>query len=66
MEPIEKGTIIQVINPKHDWYPSVLIVKEIKEFGVQAYMTIPTKGEAYVRIEYKDLKVVGHAKVQIR
>lgn len=55
------GDVIQVINPDHDWYACLLIVDEIKEWGVQAGMKTPYYGVAFIRLLWKDIKRIGQS-----
>lgn len=61
---IEKGDIIQIIDPNNKWFPCLLIVDEVKSWGVQAFVLIPRNdgeptGRAYYRIEYGKFEQVG-------
>lgn len=64
-----KDDIIQIIDETHPWYPSLLIVSEVKYWGVQAYVFIPHSNERYpVAHVYNRLKsdqyvVVGKAEI---
>lgn len=66
---VENGDIIQVTDDKDKWYPCLLIVDEVKSWGVMAYMTIPNNselepnGNAYYRIENGKFEKVGSAVV---
>lgn len=33
---METGNIIQIIDEEHHWFPCLLVVNEIKSFGVMA------------------------------
>lgn len=56
------GDIVQ-IKPNHAWQNSLLIVTEVFEWGVSAY--IPTRnGEStFLQLENGDFMVVGHTDV---
>ena len=60
-EQIERGDIIQITDEGDGWYPCLLVVDEVKLWGVQAYLSIPNKGDAYYRIENGKFRVVGKA-----
>lgn len=56
------------MNDKHSWYPSLAVVDEIKSWGVQVYVFIPTVngelgrvGRAYTTLTNGSFKVVGAA-----
>lgn len=63
---IEVGDIIQITDESNKWFPCLLIVSEVKSWGVQAYITIPKNdgtrlGQAYYRIENGKYEKVGSA-----
>jgi len=70
MEPVQVGDIIQITNEDDPWFPSLLIVSEVKSWGVQAYTIIPASntgdekpGNAYRRLKYELVTKVGTAAV---
>lgn len=67
-EEIEKGDIIQITDEADKWFPCILVVDEVKTWGVQAYITIPRNdgeplGNAYYRIENGKFEKVGSASI---
>jgi hypothetical protein len=63
---MERGDIIQVTDETNRWYACLLVVDEVKPWGVQAYITIPTNddepnGNAFYRIENGKFEKVGKA-----
>lgn len=66
MEELKEGDIIQITDETNKWFPCLLIVSEVKSWGVQAYITIPKNdgtplGNAYYRIENGKFEKVGSA-----
>ena len=64
---IEKNDIVQITEVEHPWYPALLIVDEVKVWGVQAYVNIPMSNEdngllsqAFNRLENGSFEKVGH------
>jgi hypothetical protein len=60
---MQPNTVIQ-IAPPHRWAGCLAIVDEVKDWGVQAYITMPvgdTVREAYVRLKWAELEVIGPA-----
>lgn len=58
--------IVQITNPEHKWYPCLIVVSEVKSFGIQGYITIPTNddkpnGQAYIRLNTNEFEKVGEA-----
>jgi len=63
---IKENDIVQIIDEKHHWFPCLIIVDEIKKWGIQGYITLPTNKEepnsdAYIRLENNKYEIVGHA-----
>ncbi len=59
---IVAGSVIQVKGEvQNGWGGCLLIVDEVKSFGVQAYLRIPMKGDAFIRLEWKDIEYIGYA-----
>lgn len=60
--PIEVGDIVQVDPEKHDTFGACLvIVSEVKSFGIQGYVQVPAQGQAYIRLNTDDFVKVGTA-----
>lgn len=60
------GDIVQIVDEDHAWFPCLLIVSEVKSWGVQAYALIPKSndgsertGEAYNRLKDDQIQRVG-------
>lgn len=66
---MKEGDIIQITDEKHHWFPVLLVVTEIKSWGVTAYATIPVNdpdvpnGAAYIRVPHEQYEKVGAAVV---
>lgn len=50
-------------GPAH-WFRCILVVDEVKSWGVQAYTTIPGQrgalaGDAFMRLEWREFDVLG-------
>ena len=60
---IKAGDIVQITERSNKWFPSIIVVSEVKSFGVQGYVSIPMQGEAYIRLNKSDYEKVGEAKV---
>ena len=61
--PLEADDIIQ-INPSHKWGGCLAVVDEVKSFGCQAYVRIPTNdgkppGDAYIRLNSDEFEQVN-------
>lgn len=69
---MEPGDIVQITDESHPWFPCLLVVDEVKSWGVQAYVTIPKSnnntelpGQAYNRLPFKKIKKVGAAVITL-
>jgi len=63
MEKVKKNDVIQ-INEKFKgtgWIGCLMIVDEVKSWGVQAYLHVPMQGDAYLRIKHGEYDVIGMA-----
>lgn len=56
---LKKGDIVQVNPDKNDWGPSLVVVEEVKDWGVQGYTYLPRQGPAYIRLEWGDIELTG-------
>jgi hypothetical protein len=60
------GDIVQITNDDHHWFACLIIVTEVRNWGIIGYITIPTNrdepnGTAYIRLKNEDFQVVGNA-----
>jgi hypothetical protein len=67
---LKTGDIIQITDQGNKWYPCLLIVDEVRTWGVQAYITIPSSdgeplGNAYYRIPNGQFVKVGTAEIVV-
>mgnify|MGYP001588327138 CR=1 FL=1 len=65
-DEIQEGDIVQIIDETHAWFPCLLVVSEVKLWGVIAYAFIPQKNDgsepvaqAFNRLESKQIYKVG-------
>lgn len=62
---LNHGDLIQVNEDGPvNWFRVILIVDEVRTWGVQAYAVIPAahgqpSGDAYMRLEWQEFDVVG-------
>ncbi len=61
---VNVGSIVQInigfIDEKFKC--CLVVVDEVKGWGVSGYIIIPGKGNAYIRLDYKDIELVGECK----
>ena len=59
---VQPGMVIQVNESANaDWTGCLMIVDEVKSFGVQAYIKIPMEGTAYLRLKWDQFEIIGQA-----
>lgn len=59
----QEGDVAQV-DPEHDpgrFGGALLVVEEVKSWGVQGYVWIPARGAAYYRCPFEALSYIGRA-----
>lgn len=54
-----KGSIIQANENAGDWCGTVLIVDEVKSWGVNAFVHVPMIGNAYIHLKPDQYEVLG-------
>jgi hypothetical protein len=57
---LKENTIVQIV-PEHRWAGCLVVVTELKPWGIQGFVQIPMQGQAYIRLEHKEYEVVGQA-----
>lgn len=60
---IKTGDVIQANELAGEWAGCTCIVSEVKSFGVQAYLHIPFKGNAFIRLAWEQIEYIGKAKL---
>ena len=60
MTDIEKGDIVQV-NPKVETFGAcMVVVTEVKSWGIQGYVqNAGSDGQAYIRLKFDDVEATG-------
>lgn len=60
---VSKNDVIQVnMNAVNvSWIGCLMIVDEVKDWGVQAYLHVPMQGNAYLRLRHNEYEVIGRA-----
>lgn len=59
MSRLKRGSIIQANENAGAWCGTVLIVDEVKSWGVQAFVHISMKGDAFIRLKPDQYEVLG-------
>ena len=69
---MQQGDIVQIIDETHPWVPALLVVDEVKSWGVQAYVIVPQKndgseqcGQYFNRLTSDKIKKVGKVVIGI-
>lgn len=59
---VKMHDIIQLTEKaQKGWIACVMVVEEVRSWGVLAYTKIPKHGDAYLRVPHGHFEVVGHA-----
>ena len=59
---IEVNDIVQITeNGQEGWVGCLMIVSEVKSWGVLAYTKMPCQGDAYLRVPFDQCELVGRA-----
>lgn len=61
MDELQKNDIVQITDENNEWFACLLIVDEVKTWGIQGYIKIPRSGLSYYRIENGKFEKVGKA-----
>ena len=65
-----EGDIIQITNEDHQWFPALLVISKVADWGVQAYTTMVNNsdepnGLAYIKLIDVEYEWVGVAKIVV-
>lgn len=55
------GSVIQATENAGNWCGCLLIVDEVKSWGVVASMLVPMQGIAYIRLKFDQFVYIGEA-----
>ena len=50
---------MQVDPTKCKWGPSLVVVTEVKSWGIQGYTHIPLGGDAFIRLKWEEFEPTG-------
>lgn len=57
---LRKGDIVQANPETTEWGPSLVVVSEVKAFGIQGYTHVPrSQGDAFIRLKWADIETTG-------
>lgn len=56
---VVKGDIVQADPGATEWGPSLVVVDEVKSWGIQGYTHIPRSGDAYIRLQWNEFERTG-------
>lgn len=63
---MKPGDVVQIIDPSHHWFPALLVVDEVKDWGIQGYATAINNDPgpcpaAYIRVKNEQIARIGEA-----
>lgn len=63
MPNVSVNDVIQVNDAfkNSKWTGCLMIVDEVRDWGVQAYLHVPMQGDAYLRLRHNEYEVIGKA-----
>ncbi len=67
-----QNDIVQITDETHPWFPALLVVDEVKSWGVQAFAFVIQSNDgskpvarAYNRIEFSSIEKVGSVAIGV-
>ena len=60
MNELKRGSIIQANENAGEWCGTVLVVDEVKSWGVQAFVRVPMKGAAFIRMTPEQFDILSN------
>lgn len=58
---IKRNSVVQATEKAGNWAGCTLIVSDTHNFGVTAYLIVPTQGIAYVRLPFDAIEYIGES-----
>ncbi len=55
----EPHDIVQAIPGTTEWGPCLVVVTEVKSWGIQGFTSIPRGGDAYIRLKHNEYELTG-------
>lgn len=65
MSGLKRDSIIQANENAGAWCGAVLIVDEVKSWGVQAFVHIPMKGDAFIRLTPEKFEILSNGEAAL-
>lgn len=53
------GDIVQADPETSHWGPCLVVVSEVKSWGIQGFTAMPRAGNAYIRLAWHEMKPTG-------
>lgn len=65
---MEKGDIVQITSETHHWFPCLIVVDEVKAWGIQGYALVPQDrgipaAQAFIRLNSGEFEKVGQVAI---
>lgn len=61
---IKRHDVVQ-INENHNWTGCFVYVTDVESWGIKGFVSMPSKGNAYVRLNWQQFNKIGEAIIQI-
>lgn len=59
----DKHDVIQVNEKVAGWVGCLMVVDEVRDWGVIAYMTVPYNGVTFLRLKHDEYELIGNAEI---
>lgn len=57
--PYAVHDIVQAVPGKTVWAPALVVVTEVRSWGIIGYTSIPRGGDAYIRLPFDQIEPTG-------
>ena len=56
---VSENDIVQAVPGETEWAPALVVVSEVRSWGIQGYTSIPRGGDAYIRLTWDQFEKTG-------
>lgn len=49
----------------HKWAGALVCVEQVRSWGIQGFIYVPTEGKAYIRVNHDEYYIIGEAAILI-
>lgn len=59
LRDLKKGDIVQADPEMCRWGPCLVVVHEVKSWGIMGYTHVPLQGDAWIRLKWSEIEPTG-------